>query len=120
MIIYLAKIKAALAGLEGCVEGIRPYHPRVARYMTMQIDTVYREWHIKNDMRMDVDDKNLSGKSKEGWEQIDRQALGQELFSPKTTDNTVPEVEVSTPDTINLEEFFEPVKRGRGRPRKSK
>lgn len=69
----LIAIKQTLARMEGCIQGLAPFHPRLSSYMMDQLNVLYRYLYVQE--HNDGDPKKLTLKPKEGWENIDRQIL---------------------------------------------
>lgn len=128
----LEKIELALAALEGAVEGIMPFYPRVARYMNKQIDTLYRAQYLRRETT--IDETKLSNKSKPGWEEVDaaiaremaRERLNDDELGKKLEENEPTIEDLVEKNAVDLEAFYAPSgpgapvaeKRGRGRPKK--
>lgn len=64
-------IKNTLYKLEGSIQGLSPFHPRLATYMMEQVNLLFRYLYVQDQ----GDATKLTIKSKEGWEDIDKEAL---------------------------------------------
>ena len=78
--ISLTAVKQTLYRLEGAIQGIAPFHPRLAQYMLTQVNFLLRYFYIKQHQ---YDPKDLSMKSKIGWEDIDKEILRDSIADNK-------------------------------------
>ncbi len=81
-----------LSRLEGAINGIKAFHPKLAHYMQEQLDTIFRICYflgmVERTPEKDLDLTKLSGDSKPGYEDIDKE-ISSELRAEKTNTNTI-------------------------------
>lgn len=74
----LRDISKSLQKLEGVSVGLSPFYSKLSWYMNQQIDAIYRIFR-----EMETPFQKLDGHSREGWEEIDKEALDDpETLSP--------------------------------------
>lgn len=72
----LTAVKHTLYKLEGAIQGIMPFHPRLASYMMQQVNYLHRYFYDKDTPK---DASKLSYQSKPDYEAIDREALSSDI-----------------------------------------
>lgn len=76
----LTAVKHTLYKLEGSIQGIMPFHPRLASYMMQQVNYLHRYFYDKDTPK---DASKLSYQSKPDYEDIDREILSNDIADKK-------------------------------------
>ena len=80
----LRDIETALHKLEGVSAGLSPFYSRIAWFMDQQISTIWRTLQLNENIFQELNDP-MNGRSKPGFEDIDREALADPKYdSPET------------------------------------
>ena len=86
-----SELKYYIARLEGAINGIKPFHPRLAAYMEGELNTIYRVLHKLGYIMKDKRDvfSDLSYKSKPGYEEADAEINKEEAEERKKRKQTI-------------------------------